>query len=269
MEIAVATSDVAIERRIERNHEAFSLYPREPVVPAMNESVQHPGESRRPAYGELDEPALLERLRAGDEHLFREVVIALTPTMLRLARSYVPTDAAAQDAVQDTWLTVLDRLDSFEGRSTLKTWVCGILVNLARRSGVRDARTLPFSSVNGHDREPAVDPDRFHSRRDAGITGTWASPPVRWDLQPEEQLMSGELRRVIESAIAALPLRQRELITARDALGMDAGEAAEILGLTQSNQRVLLHRARSKVRAAVERYAAGIMESPQDRSGHP
>jgi len=160
--------------------------------------------------------------------------------------------------VQDTWLTVLDKLDGFEGRSTLKTWVCGILVNKARRHGVREARTLPFSS----DRGPAVDRARFCSRRSDGTTGTWSDPPVRWDHLPEHRLARKELRRVIDAAVAALPTRQREVITARDVVGMDAAEVALVLGLSNGNQRVLLHRARSKVRAALERYAADILEEP-------
>ncbi len=213
-------------------------------------------------YGELDERVLLARLRAGDEALFREVVVALNPVLTRLARSYTPTTAAAQDAVQDTWLTVLDKLDDFEGRSTLKTWVCGILVHKARRSGVREARTLPFSSARIGDRDPAVDPARFCARRSTGVTGTWSDPPVRWDHIPEDRLAGKELRRVIDAAIAALPVRQREVITARDVVGMDAAEVALVLGLSSGNQRVLLHRARSKVRAALEHYGADLLEEP-------
>lgn len=207
-------------------------------------------------YGILDEADLLERLRAGDEPLFREVVDRLTPVLLRLARGYTPTASAAQDAVQDTWLVVLDKLDTFEGRSSFKTWVCGILVNKARRSGVNESRTLPFSSAWRDDRSPAVDPSRFHGRGGSGPPGTWSNPPVSWDQMPEERLAAHETHRVIHAAIAGLPIRQREVITARDVVGMDATEAAEVLGLTSGNQRVLLHRARSKVRAAVEQYAA-------------
>jgi RNA polymerase sigma-70 factor, ECF subfamily len=216
--------------------------------------------------GPLDEATLLTRLQAGDEALFRNFVRRLTPVLLRLARSYTATDAAAQDAVQDTWLTFLDKLDSFEGRSSLKTWVCGIAVHTARRSGVRESRSLPFSSAWRDDRSPAVDPDRFFGHRDDGTAGTWSSPPVRWDQIPEQQLAEAELRTVIDAAIAALPLRQREVIVARDVVGMDAAEAAAVLGLTSGNQRVLLHRARSKVRAALERYGAGVLDDDADRA---
>lgn len=216
-------------------------------------------------YGSLDESALLERLRAGDDALFRQVVLVLTPVLLRLARGYTTTAASAQDAVQDTWLVVLDKLDSFEGRSTLQTWVCGILVNKARRSGVKESRTLPFSTAWRDDRSPAVDPSRFHNRGGSGTPGTWTTPPVTWDQVPEERLAARELQQVIHAAIASLPIRQREVVTARDVVGMDAPEAAQVLGLTDGNQRVLLHRARSKVRAAVEQYASSVIE-PSDGS---
>lgn len=205
------------------------------------------------AHGEAD---LVARLKQGDEELFRELVTQLNPMLVRLARAYTPTAASAQDAVQDTWLVVLDKLDSFEGRSSFKSWVCGILVNSARRSGVRDARTLPFSSAWRDDRSPAVEPARFHGTRGAGTPGTWSSPPVRWDQLPEEQLAASEIRLAIDVALAALPTRQREVMTARDVLGLDAAEAADLLGLSPGNQRVLLHRARSKVRAALEQYGA-------------
>lgn len=212
------------------------------------------------------EDVLLARLRTGDDELFREIVVGLSPLLTRLARTYTPTDAAAQDAVQDTWLVVVDKLDSFQGRSSLRTWVCGILVHTARRSGVREARTLPFSSAWTDERRPAVDPARFHGRHDAGPTGTWCAPPVHWDEIPEDRLAAKELRSVIDGAIAALPVRQREVITARDVLGLDAAEAAAALGVSSGNQRVLLHRARSKVRAELELYGADtLQEAPVTR----
>lgn len=208
----------------------------------------------------LPDADLLVRLKAGDEELFRQLVVQLNPALMRLARSYTPTDAGAQDAVQDTWVVVLDSLDRFEGRSSLRTWVCGILVNTARRQGVRDHRTLPFSSAWRDDHAPAVDASRFHGRSRGGAPGTWASPPLRWDELPEDRVTAAELRAVIERAVAALPTRQREVITARDLIGMDAPEAAEVLGLSSGNQRVLLHRARSKVRAALEDYGAAVQD---------
>lgn len=198
---------------------------------------------------------MLAALRAGDEWEFRRLVRELTPMLLVLARRYVDTAAAAEDVVQETWLAVLDGLDRFEQRSSLRTWVCGILVHKARRLGARDRRSLPFSSVRREEHTPAVDPGRFHSRADAGPTGTWAIPPLRWDTEPEERLGAAELRAVIDAAIAVLPRRQREVITLRDVLGMDAADAGRILDVTDAHQRVLLHRARSRVRTAVESYA--------------
>lgn len=213
-----------------------------------------------PAAGEQ---GLVAALRRGDEAAFRALVLELTPVLTRLARGLTASDAAAQDAVQDAWLVVVDKLDAFQGRSTLKTWVCGILVHTARRRGVREARTIPFSSAWREERGPAVDPARFHSRRSStGTAGTWAEPPVRWDEVPEDRLAEKELRRVLDAALAALPPRQREVVHARDVVGLDATEAAAVLGLSPGNQRVLLHRGRSKVRAALERYAADVLVDP-------
>lgn len=200
---------------------------------------------------------LLERLRAGDEEHFRRFVTELTPMLHHLARGYTASEAAAQDAVQDTWLVVIDKLDGFQGHSSLTTWVCGVLVHTARRRGVREARVLPFSSAWRDDHAPAVDPLRFSSRAGAARSGTWSDPPVRWEEIPEQRLAARELRAVIDSAIAALPVRQREVITVRDVLGMSAAEAAAMLGVNSGNQRVLLHRARSKVRAELTGYATG------------
>ena len=204
-----------------------------------------------------DEHDLLAQLQSGDEARFRQLVTDLTPVLTRLARTYTPTEVAAQDAVQDTWLVVIDKLDTFQGRSSLKTWVCGILVNKARRGGVREARSIPFSSAWRDDHGPAVDPDRF-SRSASGRTGEWCAPPVRWHEMPEDRLTAKELHRVVDTAIAALPQRQREVITARDVVGMDGAEAAAVLGVSAGNQRVLLHRARSKVRAAIEEYSRDV-----------
>ena len=209
--------------------------------------------------GSLDEATLLAQLQDGDEALFRDFVRRLTPVLLRLARSYTETDASAQDAVQDTWLTVLNKLDDFQGRSSLRTWVCGIAIHTARRSGVRESRSRPFSSVWTDDHSPAVDSDRYSRRRDAAPTGTWSMPPVRWDQIPEERLAEAELRVVIDAAISALPPRQRAVIVARDVVGMDAAETAVVLALSTGNQRVLLHRARSTVRSALERYGTDVL----------
>jgi RNA polymerase sigma-70 factor, ECF subfamily len=174
------------------------------------------------------------------------------PSMLRIALLYVPTRAVAEEVVQETWLGVLTGLERFEGRSTLKTWLFRILTNKAKTRGMREGRTLPFSALaaDGDEDETAVDIDRFlgpGSRHPGG----WAAAPRG---VPEERLLAAEARTRIEEAIAALPPNQRAVIALRDVEGLSAEEACNVLGLSETNQRVLLHRARSKVRAAFERY---------------
>jgi RNA polymerase sigma-70 factor, ECF subfamily len=172
--------------------------------------------------------------------------------MLRIALLYVSSRAVAEEVVQETWLAVVTGLERFEGRSTFKTWLFRILTNKAKTRGQREARTVPFSALaaDGDEDRTAVDADRFAGpdRRNAGH---WAAPPRG---VPEERLLAAEARRRIEDAIAALPLNQRAVITLRDVEGLSAEEACNVLGVSETNQRVLLHRARSKVRAAFERY---------------
>ena len=165
---------------------------------------------------------------------------------------YVSTRAVAEEVVQETWLAVLTGLERFEGRSSLKTWLFRILSNKAKTRGQREGRTLPFSSLatDGDESETAVDVDRFVGP-DHRHSGHWATPPRG---VPEERLLAGEARTRIEEAIATLPPNQRAVITLRDVEGLSAEEACSVLGLSETNQRVLLHRARSKVRAAFERY---------------
>ncbi len=211
-----------------------------------------PDGARRPG----TEEELLAALRGGDEDAFRKLVSEHGPFLLRLALMHVPSRAIAEEVVQDTWLAALNGIDRFEGRSSLRTWLASILLNKARTLGRRERRVLPFSFLGrrraeGRD-EPAVDPDRFQSGRDQE-PGAWARPPVHWD-SPEERLSQDEARRVLVDAIAKLPPRQREVITLRDVSGLSAAETCNALGLTETNQRVLLHRARSKVRTALERH---------------
>jgi RNA polymerase sigma-70 factor, ECF subfamily len=199
---------------------------------------------------------LLTALRQGDEDAFRRLVAEHGPFLLRLALMHLPSRAIAEEVVQDTWVAALNGIDRFEGRSSLRTWLASILLNKAKTLGRRERRVLPFSFLarrreEGRD-EPAVDPERFQSRRDQE-PGAWARPPVDWD-SPEERLSSDEARRVLFEAIAELPPRQREVIALRDIGGFSAAEARNALDLTETNQRVLLHRARSKVRAALERH---------------
>ena len=202
------------------------------------------------------ERALLEALRRGDEAAFVRLVETLHGSMLRLAMVHVGDRAVAEEVVQEAWLGVLQQLDRFEGRSSLKTWVLRIVSNRAKTRAVRERRTVPFSALAGGDLEadePAVDPDRFLP---AGHrwAGHWASPPASWREVPEELLLSQETMAEVERAVAALPAAQRAVLVLRDVEGLSAAEACQLLGLTEGNQRVLLHRGRSKVRATLERY---------------
>jgi RNA polymerase sigma-70 factor (ECF subfamily) len=200
-----------------------------------------------------DEDAeLLRALRVGDEQAFAALVAKYGPSLLRLALLYVSSRAVAEEVVAETWLAVFTGLERFEGRSTLKTWLFRILTNKAKTRGQREARTLPFSAfaADGDEDEPAVDADRFLGPAQR-LAGHWSAPPRA---VPEERLLAGEARARIEAAIAALPPNQRAVITLRDVEGLSADEACSVLGLSETNQRVLLHRARAKVRAAFERY---------------
>jgi RNA polymerase sigma-70 factor (ECF subfamily) len=169
---------------------------------------------------------------------------------------YVPSRAVAEDVVQETWLGVLQGLARFEGRSSLKTWIFRILTNRARTRGQREGRSIPFSAVwnpETDSTEPAVDADRF-SPPGSVDAGHWVSRPRDWEALPEDRLIGQETRAQIQQAIDALPDSQREVITLRDVEGWSAEEVCNVLQISESNQRVLLHRARSKVRRALEQY---------------
>lgn len=199
------------------------------------------------------EAAIVAALRTGDERAFAALVDEYGPPMLRVAQMYVSSRAVAEEVVQEAWLGVIAGIARFEGRSSLKTWIFRILSNIAKTRGRREARSLPFSSVSGADAggdEPTVDVDRFlASGRDAGH---WASAPSRFSDLPEERLASAETLRVVEQAIAALPATQRTVITLRDVEGWSSEEVRNALDLSETNQRVLLHRARAKVRSSLE-----------------
>jgi RNA polymerase sigma-70 factor (ECF subfamily) len=198
--------------------------------------------------------ALVERLRAGDETAFMQLVDQLQPAMLRVARMYVSTTAVAEEVVQDAWLGVLRGLPSFEGRSSLRTWIFRILTNIAKTRGQREGRSLPFASLAGDDLDaPAVDPGRFDSP-EGSSRGRWSTLPDDWTGIPEDRLLGHETLDVIGRVIASLPPMQAEVIRLRDALGWTSEEVRNALDLTETNQRVLLHRARAKVRSALERY---------------
>jgi RNA polymerase sigma-70 factor (ECF subfamily) len=198
------------------------------------------------------EAALVARLREGDEAAFMELIDRYGATMVRVAQMYVRDRATAEEVVQETWLAVLNGIDRFEGRSSLKTWLFRILTNRAKTRGERDGRMVPFSSLAGagEENEPSVDPDRFLGP-DSPQPGAWAAPPRAW---PQDRVLAKETLGVIEMAIEQLPEAQREVIRLRDIEGWSPMEVAEALEISDGNQRVLLHRARSKVRAAVERY---------------
>ena len=198
---------------------------------------------------------IVAALRRGDEAAFAWLVDQHHATLVRLALRYVPDVSTAEEVVQDTWLHVLRGLARFQFRSSLKTWITSILLNRARTRARRERRSLPFSAAwlelvaRG---EPAVDPDRFFGPGDPATADRWSSAPR--GVAPEERLLAAEIRAIVQRAIAALPLAQREVITLRDIEGWSASDVCNALGLTETNQRVLLHRARSKVRAALEPY---------------
>ena len=195
----------------------------------------------------------VDRLRRGDESAFVELVNMYGATMVRVAQMYVRDRATAEEVVQETWLAVLNGIDRFEGRSSLKTWLFRILTNRAKTRGERDGRVLPFSALAGASNEsdePSVDPDRFLGP-DSRNPGAWAAPPRAW---PQNELLERETLDVIAMAIDRLPEAQREVILLRDVEGWTPMEVADALEITDGNERVLLHRARSKVRAALEEY---------------
>ena len=195
-----------------------------------------------------DQLLLLDGLRAGDEAAFATLVRLHGPAMLRVAQLYVRSRAVAEEVVQDAWIGVLDGVGRFEGRSSLKTWIFRILANKAKTRAAREARTIPFSTLDPG--EPAVDPDRFRGPEDR-YPGHWASPPSSL---PEERLLESETLSLVEREIDKLPPAQALVVTMRDVEGFDSEEVCNALDVSETNQRVLLHRARSKLRNALEDY---------------
>jgi RNA polymerase sigma-70 factor (ECF subfamily) len=203
----------------------------------------------------VTEHDLLEALRRGDEPAFRELVDRHAASMLRLARVYVRDRSVAEEVVQEAWLGVLRGIERFEGRSSLKTWLLRIVANLAKTRAVREARSVPFSSLLSDDAEetgPSVPPERFRSAADPW-PGHWATPPREWN-RPDQELLSAETRARVLAAIDGLPETQRRVITLRDVEGWSPEEVCNALELSETNQRVLLHRARTKVRKALDDY---------------
>jgi RNA polymerase sigma-70 factor (ECF subfamily) len=197
------------------------------------------------------EQDLVDRARAGDADAFAELVRRYHRLMLRVARGYVRTDAIAEEVVQEAWLAVVRGLERFEGRSSFKTWLLRIVANRAMTQGVKEARSVPFASLESEDEdEPSVAPERFHPHGEPGA-GAWSTPPEPW---PEDRVLAQETREVIERAIEELPPMQRAVVSLRDVEGWSSDEVREALELTPANQRVLLHRGRQRVRAALEQY---------------
>jgi RNA polymerase sigma-70 factor (ECF subfamily) len=203
-----------------------------------------------------DEVEILARLRAGDEQAFETLVARHYGTMMAVARTYVKSRAVAEEVVQEAWLGLLQSLDRFEGRSSLKTWILAILVNKAKTRGVREARSVPFASFAPEDDEPAVEPERFRGPHDA-FPGHWRAYPGNWGAAPDVALEDRETLRVAMRAIAALPLTQQTVIRMRDVEGYSSDEVCAALEVSAGNERVLLHRARSRVRAALEAHLDG------------
>lgn len=218
-------------------------------MPIMADPVSPPV----PAGPSPDELRLIAALRERDESAFAELIERYHSSLVRLAMSFVSSRAVAEEVAQEAWLGVLKGIDRFEGRSSLRTWIYRILTNTAKTRAQREARSIPFASLGGDDDEPAVDPGRFLPAGDRGA-GHWTSFPQRWDELPESRLLSVETRSVIDRAIEQLPPTQRQVIRLRDVQGFSSAEVCDLLELSEANQRVLLHRARSKVRRALEAY---------------
>ena len=202
------------------------------------------------------EAELVARLRGGDEEAFERLVAGHYATMLAVAMTHVRTRSLAEEVVQETWLAVIQGLDRFEGRSSLKTWILSILVNKAKTRGVREARTVPFTALEAEGDAPAVPRDRFRGPGDP-FPGHWRASPAEWGASAATAAGDRETLRVVMGAIAALPLPQQTVIRMRDVEGYSAEEVCAALEVSEGNQRVLLHRARSRVRAALEEHLVG------------
>jgi RNA polymerase sigma-70 factor (ECF subfamily) len=208
--------------------------------------------SLRDPLAEENEQELVAALRVGDEGAFAALVDRYHASLVRLARMYVRQPSVAEEVAQETWLAVLNGIDRFERRSSLKTWIYRILTNRAKTRAERERRSVPFSSMVDSD-EPAVDPERFRPEGEQ-YPGGWKDSPAAWEGSPEERLLASEARALILHTIEQLPPNQRAVITLRDVEGFSADETRNVLELSDTNQRVLLHRARSKVRRALEQY---------------
>jgi RNA polymerase sigma-70 factor (ECF subfamily) len=204
----------------------------------------------------LEDKQLVAALRRGDDSAFAALLETYHSALVHVAMAYVRNRAVAEEVVQETWLGVIRGIDRFEGRSSLKTWIFRIVANIAKTRAEREGRTIPFSSLRAADDtdDPAVEPERFLDAAHGPLAGHWAAPPARWDTLPEERLRSKETLARVREAVETLPPTQRAVITLRDIEQWSSDEVCDLLGLSEGNQRVLLHRARSKVRAALEEH---------------
>lgn len=205
-----------------------------------------------PARTLVSDERIVAALRAGDERAFCDLFARSYPMMTRVARTYVVSEAVAEEIVQETWMAVMTGIERFEERSALGTWIFSILTNQAKAHSARERRTVPLSCVAPSAEQPAVEPDCFQKDDDAW-PGPWATPPRPWQ-QPERRLLSLEVRDCLRAALAQLPNRQRWIVGLRDVDGHSAEEVCGLLSLSQENQRVLLHRGRLRLRAALQEY---------------
>ena len=233
------------------DHRVDSSTPEAPIATALRQwhrdARATPNLGVRPTVPSMESDSeLLVALRAGDERAFVILVNRYQGSLLRVARTFVPSDAVAEEVVQDTWMGVVRGIDRFEGRSSFKTWLFRILVNRARTSGVREHRHLPVDPT-----EPAVSPDRFDR------SGAWAQPIIPWESDVDDRLLAESWGPALHSAVATLPGLQREVVLLRDIEGLPAENVCAVLDISEGNQRVLLHRGRTKLRTVL----AGELQS--------
>ena len=207
-----------------------------------------------PPHSDPDDSELVDALRHGDERAFVQLVNRYHPALVRLALAYVDDRAVAEDVAQEAWLGMLRGLDAFAGRASLRTWLFQILVNCARASRRRESRSVAFSDLRdpGIEETQSVDPERFHPE-DHRWAGHWSVPPQEW---PEARTLAAEIGVCLDVALSHLPARQRAILTLRDVEGWRTSEICELFGISESNERVLLHRARVHVRRELETYLA-------------
>lgn len=207
-----------------------------------------------------DESRLVAALRQGDEAAFSALLDRYAASMIRISMLYVSSRAVAEEVVQEAWISVLRGLDGFQGRSSLRTWIFRILENCAKKRARREGRSIPFSSLsdrNGEANEPSVERERFFDVTHPRWPRCWSSLVDDWADIPEDSLLWQEAMATMKRELERLPVNQRAVMTLRDVEGWPTGEVCSFLGITEANQRVLLHRARSRVRRAMERYLGG------------